>query len=565
METEPLDLNEVVDAIAKDNTEVIEQVLKYENRGEILTKCKALHMCCVHKSVNVLNLLLKNNITSEINTKRDFLFHGRDVKCTPLELACVLKGAKIANMLLLAGANPNQKVEFYQDDIDVYPIHYASIKLKLDLIKILIEKGADVSKVAVFRDEVGGSGKDVEHFTYNHTALSLALQIAKGKAEHLECIKYLLKSGCDPNTPVDPRDIPLYTAIKKSWFGAVKALLEHGADMNYPGIDNSEMRVEPAVHQAIYNGSIGILQLLFDHGASPNEEPKLGIYCSYGELENPLAFACHLDKDWIVEYLLQQGARPNDICGTLKEYKFNDEPQDYDALIPVPNMVWYLIDSFLWVGDNLDKLCSLFAKYGADFNLMEQKTGLRPLEVLIKKYPIFEIVEVFIENGCDVNLPFRNGTTPLIDILARVDLPSWIIERMRVRWINLFAPHVDNLDLKDQDGESAVYKTVKLCNWECTDALLYHGASLWPEEWFLKRRNILDKEAIKEWKQGNNLKDETYQMDMLQPMYEYFFTNQMTLKFICRDTIRKRLVYKRNIEPLPLPISLKDYLENPNI
>ncbi len=311
-------LDKIVDALYADDTDYIGKVLEYENREKLFTKCAALHVCCHTGSIKVLDLLLRNNIKPYINTKVQV---DKDTICTPMEIACTSnKAAKSVKLLLLAGSDPNQKIEFFRNHLDVYPVHYAAMDLNLELIKVLIEKGSDLNKVAVFGNQIKGFGK-AGYYTSKHSALSLAVKHAKRKAEHVECLKTLLQSGCDPNIPVDTIHFPLHVAVRESWFSGVKALLEHGADLKYPVSDNPKrVRIQPPVHQAIYNESIGILQLLFDHGLSPNEEPKSTTNCLDGETLNPLAFACYNNKLQMVEYLLMQGAHPNDPCATLLRY-----------------------------------------------------------------------------------------------------------------------------------------------------------------------------------------------------------------------------------------------------
>ncbi len=205
---------------------------------------------------------------------------------------------------------------------------------------------------------------------------------------------------------------------------------------------------------------------------------------------------------------------------------------------------------------------------------------MRPLEVLMCNSPKFEAAKAFIIHGSDVNLRFSNGDTPLLHHLkfennhllghrAPSDIQSWIKEKMQVSWIDLIASRVDNLALKDIHGESALNKTVKYCAWDCTYALLEHGADLWAEEWFLQRQNILDSEAIKAWKeetqQTDEVKDEPYQLRMLDGLYDYFFTQgQMSLKFICKVAIRKHVVEQMNgnFDKLPLPRLPLEYVKN---
>ncbi len=570
-------LNLIIYAINEDDVDFFKGFLEYENGKEILENSEVLHRSCLAASANVLEFFLTNNITADLHTKIDIAKYTRDNKhrnCTPLDIACTRKkGVRLMKLLVLAGADCNQKVEYYWNDVEVYPIHYVSMSLlKLDLLKIMVENGCDVHKVALFGYKVPGREKI---HTYEESALSLAVRDAKGTPEHVECIKYLLQVGCDPNFPKNPLYFPLHRAVRKSWFGSVKALLQYGADYNYPVNKDNGTRDRPLIHQAIYNNKIGILQLLFDYGASPNQEPKLTENILHFESRTPLAYACQTGKAHMVEYLLMSGAHPNDPCGTIC---WQDKDTNYDHLITSANVVWFLAASF-YISPNC---VNVLANYGADFNFVEPVTGFRPLEVATYRTCDIDHTRPFIESGSDVNLPFSNGNTPLHNKLEKRELRWEYSQETCVNWIDLLAPRVDNLELKDTRGRSALYKTVKNCAWECTYALLKHGASLWAEQWFLQQLNILDKKAVKEWKEdsqrdneifGNlfeicdspeKVKNEPYQLKQLEMLYDYFYREQMTLKFICRATVRKYLNQQgaANVDQLAIPRSLIDYIKN---
>ena len=245
-------------------------------------------------------------------------------------------------------------------------------------------------------------------------------------------------------------------------------------------------------------------------------------------------------------------------------YRYNlshdEDVDDIDECVTAPNIVWFVAASLCVP----QECCPILAKYGADFNAIEPETRYRPLELVMKKSGDTERAKAFIDNGSDVNLPFSSGNTPLLHILECDDLFDCVISDMQVPWIDLFASYIDNLELKDSRGESALYKTVRNCAWKCAYTLLKNGASLWAEEWFVQRENILDKAAINQRKRRSRHKDESYQLNQLQKLYDYFFKEQMSLKFISRVAVRKQVVRPRNdnIERLPIPRTLIGYMKN---
>ncbi len=596
MENNTIGFVEVIKAIKRDNTEVIEKVLQDENHLDIFEQCNALHRACLSRSARVLDLLLKNNITADINKKKSV---GRRKMATPLEIACLKKSSVLMKLLISAGAYPSEKIELDECNKDIYPIHYAAMKLDLNLLQLLVSKGANICKIAkmgyAYRYGRCRSG-EIQY----RTPLDLAVHHAKEKPspKDLECIRYLLHASC-PNANSSKRFIPpghlsmpLYFAVKKGWFSAVKLFLEYRADVTYPfsmqtvdfltphcvATEFNAIRELSFIHLAILTDNIGILQLLIDHGLSVNEIAFPFTTFDPRESANPLAFACHQRKPHMLEFLLENGALPNETCGRINGTAVY--PLQVDGFVTVPNVGWLLAVPFSDLNKSAPKLIPILAKYGTDLNCVEPQTGVRPLELLyIRGRPYGrKIVETYIKHGADVNLQNREGKSLLLSIMSSRNLIDNVSSLAKlIPYIDVIAQHVENFELKDHNGESALFQTVKYCAWDCTYALLKHGASMWAEEWFRQHRNIFDPIAIAFHKrppiavsslrpfQLNNQeepRDDAYQDSQLQKLYDYFYEHQMTLQFICRAFIRKHLPppIHASAEKLQIPRCFIEYI-----
>ena len=141
-----------------------------------------------------------------------------------------------------------KEVDADEDEDDarynVYPIHLAIESGNLSLIRIMIQRGADVNKMAVLH---GGStvsclslaanqgNIEIVRFLLDNGALvnhgsSLCTPAEDGDEE---LVKILLEAGEDPNRPGADGETPLYKAIKEGHKKIKKILLNAGADLRF--------------------------------------------------------------------------------------------------------------------------------------------------------------------------------------------------------------------------------------------------------------------------------------------------------------------------------------------
>jgi len=128
------------------------------------------------------------------------------------------------------------------------PLMMASSKGKIDVVQLLLEKGANPN----ICDGVGDS--------------ALLYAISKGDDS---IVKLLLDNGADVNVISQFGYTPLILASTLSHFNIVKLLLEYGANVNL--IDADE---KTALDDALSSKSPEIINLLREHGAKTGRELK---------------------------------------------------------------------------------------------------------------------------------------------------------------------------------------------------------------------------------------------------------------------------------------------------
>jgi ankyrin repeat protein len=209
---------------------------------------------------------------------------------SPLLIALLNGQVALATELLERGADPNLADDYHRGALfaaielrnfnhDKYPFLYDDRRDPLDLIKALLDKGANPNQRTDTTPVHGlmqfdGSWANFDGQTpFIRAALSGDIQV----------MRLLLQHGADPNLATNEGSTALMAASGINWIPAqtftrpeadyveaVKLCLERGADVNA----TNTLKLA-AIHGAANRGWVSIIQILADHGATL-DRPDVG-------------------------------------------------------------------------------------------------------------------------------------------------------------------------------------------------------------------------------------------------------------------------------------------------
>jgi len=240
-----------------------------------------LHTACSEGNIENVDLAL-NFIGNDIDAKNNKLF-------TALHIACKLGRSDIALKLIEFGADINGKPENICRLTDT-PLQLAILKKDLDLVKLLIKKGADVN------------AKNHNNFT--------ALHIASFKG-FIEIVEELIINNAKINDIVGEAEIietPLHLACQNNNYEIIELLLENKANVN--AVDANQNN---PLHYSAWNNSLESISLLLKYNT--NLESRNGFK------KTPLHYAIQNNSLEAANLLLEKGADPHALdCFGRKPY-----------------------------------------------------------------------------------------------------------------------------------------------------------------------------------------------------------------------------------------------------
>jgi len=229
-----------------------------------------------------VELLLKEN-NVDINEKDSI---GDSIGNTALMEACEYGHLEIVKLLIEKGADVN-----LDNNFGITALMYASKKGYLKIIELLLKNDADIN----YQDNYGKNSA--------YTALIYAC-----KEGQLETVKLLLKKGANINEKDVSNETALLIACSSGHLEIVKLLLKNGADMNQ--VDKFGFN---SLMMATKAGKLEIVKFLVENGADVKYKNKTGdtaLTLAYDNRrdEESSSFEEGESSSKIVDFLLDNGA-----------------------------------------------------------------------------------------------------------------------------------------------------------------------------------------------------------------------------------------------------------------
>jgi ankyrin repeat protein len=302
----------------------------------------------------------------------------------------------------------------------------------LDIIKILLESGADPDRGAPLLLVCGGANREEPN-------LELVLELLKAGADvnvskdkvsplSLACSRSdgillatgLLKYGADPNT-YNEKDEPVLVSVcrlngsDEETFKFCKLLLENGAD-----VDKKDSKGQTAARIAQSRRKPKTLELLFSYGAEQPSAPENEIIDmfykyrkdqttpDYTRLEELLKSG--VDPDMPIE-TLGAGPTPLVIAARQLDYKAAQLLLQYGADPNAGTVTKGITPLIAACEEGQEKIIQLLLDYKADPD-KESFSGQTPLFMTLTRSPSSLIVSPLLQAGADPNKKWQ-GQTPL--------------------------------------------------------------------------------------------------------------------------------------------------------
>lgn len=321
-------------------------------------------------------------------------------------------------------------------DIDETPLCYAANTNNLEIVKFLVEAGADVNE-GYFTPlvlAVENNNMEITKYLIDHGADINPqrdwgpLQAAVYNNEsNIEMVRFLLDKGSDINISGRRNYPPLRLAIVSDLRDIVELLIQRGADLNIKNPSGST-----PLHAAIIKEKTEYVQLLLEAGADINAEDDSGLTALY--------IAAQKGYNNIVELLLSKGADIN--------------ARNHSGLTALHIS-----------GQNGDSnAVELLLKKVADINVKDTQDGYTALHLAVK-FGKMDMIKLLIDKGADINAKDKNGRTPLH--LAAKSADAGIVELL----LNKDA----DINVKDNESHTPLYIAVN-SDYKIAELLINKGA-----------------------------------------------------------------------------------------
>ncbi|ALG67795.1 ankyrin repeat domain-containing protein [Beggiatoa leptomitoformis] len=330
----------------------------------------------------------------------------------------------------------NKNYVFCRNWEDKTLLHDAVSTARVELVKYLLEQGADVDAICKEQSPL--------HFAIEGDVREIANktpeQFLEYRKRRREVVRLLLAHHADLNITNANGEFPIHTAAKLGLFELVDVLLGAGDDVNKlteQPKDNEDKNIvnqarTPLLLVSKYTKDLKTIQLLLNKGANPNvtdQEP------GYNALHYLVAYrAVNQERDMkesrlrdVALLLIQSGVDVNALT--------TDVETQTALHLAVNNDYFLLMELLIQHGANIEAKnakglmpLGLAARNGdarmADY-LLKKGTGVRRSRVLFHAASCTKndtVLRALLDQGVDINLPDEEGYTPIFAAIAAYSL-----------------------------------------------------------------------------------------------------------------------------------------------
>lgn len=327
---------------------------------------------------HAINAKAKAIFTYILKQKIDLNAHDEQGN-TPLLSACMADNKAFVEDLLTAQANPNLAGT---SDLEATPMMYAAAYNNVEIIKLLLSKGAEVNQLDVNKDHAlnwatyYGHLQAMEYLIENGADMELSSKHGKAvdvgfRLWHADSVSAVFRNHMDLEK-IDKKAASFIEAIKVDNAEEVSKLIKKSVN-----VDSKDELGTPAINFAIENGNSEIISLLIKAGADVNALNRVG--------QAPITWAARFGHIEIVKQLLENGANPN---GAGEKYR----------LTPLIGAA---------VNGDIE-IAKLLMESGADVNLTDKVNGASPLHwAMFYRYSDF--TTYLVNNGADFDMLVLDG------------------------------------------------------------------------------------------------------------------------------------------------------------
>uniref|UniRef100_A0A3Q3GL98 Ankyrin 1 n=1 Tax=Kryptolebias marmoratus TaxID=37003 RepID=A0A3Q3GL98_KRYMA len=406
---------------------------------------------------------------------------------TPLHVAAHCGHHRMAKVLLDKGAKPNSRALdcmmdlfnsqllvfcFYLEQSGLTPLHVASFMGHLNIVKILLQKGASPSASNVKVETPLHMASRAGHFEVAEFLLQNAAPVdAKAKDDqtplhcaarmgHKELVKLLLDHKANPNSTTTAGHTPLHIAAREGHVQTVRILL----DMQAQQTKMTKKGFTP-LHVASKYGKVDVAELLLERGANPNAAGKNGL--------TPLHVAVHHNNLDVVNLLVSKGGSPHsaarngytalhiaskqnqvEVANSLLQYGASANAESLQGVTPL----------HLASQEGRPDMVSLLISKQANVNL-GNKSGLTPLHLVAQEGHV-GIADILVKQGASVYAATRMGYTPL----------HVACHYGNIKMVKFLLQHQANVNSKTRLGYTPLHQAAQQGHTDIVTLLLKHGA-----------------------------------------------------------------------------------------